>query len=657
MNGRKWISLLALIWLTTVISLYYVNHKPFEISFVLRLLTSAWQMSVSILVVLLGGGIGYIFMPDIEIHPLIRMVLQVAMGLGVIALTVFLIGWLFGLNSIMAWSMLVIGSLLLRKGIVNWSRSLAGLVAIWKVSSKTGKLIAIEVGAVLLATLFIALAPPIRFDALVYHLALPELYLTTGKITYIPQNMFWGMPQSGEMLYTFVTAMAGIEAATTLGWLVAALALIGVLGFAAEKLSVQSGWVAVASLLAGATLGRSISAGYIDWLALVFGLCTLVALDRWGKKGEFIWLVYAGLFSGLALGTKYTAGVILLSGIGVIIWRTRHNLKQLTKNLTIYVLPGIGISLAWWVKNLITTGNPFYPFFYPSGSMDAFRLSHYHLPPWGDIFESVLLPLKATFNGVEGTPGYSTSIGPLILGLVPLVWLGWKNRTAEQQQTLKTSVIIGILGVLTWAIASRFSGYLIQSRLYFAFFPALSVVAAGGYLSMVDLRWFGIRFGRIAGILILLVFSFSILQLYLEAVRQGAFITVVGLQTKEEYLDDNLGWYAPAMRAVRDLSEGSKVLMLWEPRSLYCLPRCFPDEILDRWLHERHLSGSNEEILNKWMKAGYTHLMLNQFGADFIRNTDHRYSSDDWQSLKSMLAFLPEPDNFGDSYYLYPLKK
>ncbi len=23
--------------------------------------------------------------------------------------------------------------------------------------------------------------------------------------------------------------------------------------------------------------------------------------------------------------------------------------------------------------------------------------------------------------------------------------------------------------------------------------------------------------------------------------------------------------------------------MLWEPRSLYCLPVCSPDEILDRW--------------------------------------------------------------------------
>ena len=654
-NRIKWSAIIALIWLTSVISLYYVNHKPIEPAFALRLVKIFGQMGAGLWVLVLSGGLGGVLLPDLSLSPLTSLTLRAGLGLGIISVIVLVMGTVLGIASPVIWILMIGASLLFYKQCLVWLSSAKGIACLWRESKKTEKLIAAGLCLLVSANLLIALAPPTRFDALVYHLALPQSYLHEGQIIYIPQNIFWGMPQVGEMLYTLAMAVAGIEAATVLSVFVALLTLLGILGYVSERLTVSAGWIALAVLLAGSTLAGSMHAGYVDWFALLFGFCAIVGLDQWCDSGKRKWLFIAGVFAGLALSSKYTAGVLFLSGAGLILWRSGNKPGRIIKETMVYLCSGVAASLAWLVKNFLATGNPFYPFFVPAGEMDAFRQAHYNLMPWGGDIESLLLPIRATFQGIEGTPGYSASIGPLLLGFGPLLALGWKNRSMNQQQTLKTAAIVSILGLISWSIASRFSGYLIQSRLYFAFFPALGLVAAGGYLALHDIRWLGIRFGRVADIMVLLVFGFSLLQMGVETIRKGALPAVLGLRTQDEYLDENLGWFAPVMRSISRLPEESKILMLWEPRSLYCLPLCYPDEVLDRWLHDRYLSGSNKNILSSWKEAGFTHLLVNHFGADFLRENDNRYTDTDWQSLEELLANLPAIENFDDAYTLYSL--
>ncbi len=133
----------------------------------------------------------------------------------------------------------------------------------------------------LAATLVVSLAPAVKFDALVYHLALPHGYLAAGRVNYNPQNIFWGMPQVGEMLYLWALALAGDQAASCLGWGAGVLALLGILGYTRSLVGAPAAWVAVASLLAGFTLAAELSWGYVDYFSLLFGFAFLVALQRW----------------------------------------------------------------------------------------------------------------------------------------------------------------------------------------------------------------------------------------------------------------------------------------------------------------------------------------------------------------------------------------
>ncbi len=652
-------------WLAAIIVLYYVSHKPFSPELALSLGIAFWRLLVACLLIGLGGGIGQRILPDIPAHPLARLAVQAALGLGILSLIVLLAGALGELRAWVGGVTLVALLVILYRNVAQWAQGWRALSLAWREAGSLGRFLGVCTGLIALFSLILALAPPLKFDALVYHLALPHFYLSEGRLVYTPQNMFWGMPQNAEMLYTWAMMLAGIPAATVVGWLFGIVALVGLLGYGIERLDVDSGWVSAATLVSGYTLASALSWGYVDWLVMLFGLSFLVALDQWLNRGGRRYLLLVGLFAGLAFGTKYTGGVLCIGAAAAIAWHDRKQVRLLLLHLTQFALVALLFALPWLAKNLLATGSPVYPLFFPAGAMTAFRQHLYQGgQPWGGWLDVVLMPLRATFLGIEGGPGYSSSIGPLFLGLSLCAGLGWVSMPVARRQAVQSAAWVSVPVILAWMILGRFSSYLLQTRLYFAVFPALGLLAGAGYTAIKQLVLPGLRLGRIAAFLIALVLALNVFELGVETVQRGALQAVFGLRAADEYLGDNWGWYAPAMKAVSELPPGSRALMLWETRSLYCLPKCEPDEVLDRWLRERYDGGSvagearsPQAILEGWRAQGYTHLLVHRLGADFLRAENQPvYQVSDWQALDDLLALLPPGEDFGGAYVLYRLK-
>jgi hypothetical protein len=653
------VSIFAFVWFVLIVLLYFVTHKPFSPTLALNLARNFGHIFIAVSITAIAGGIGARVIPDMDIGSLAKLSLQSALGFGAIGILILIVGSVFGINTLYSWLGVLVLGMILWRDIIRWAKAWGDLNKIWQDSQRFGKLIGFGVFLIFLATLITALAPPLKFDALVYHLTLPKIYINSGHVSYVPDNMFWGMTQLGEMLYTLVVALGGIQTATVLGWMFGVLAMVGLLGYANKIFGSQTAWIAVASLLSGYTLAVSLAWGYVDWLAILFGLAVFVSLDMWRVGGGLKELVVAGIFTGMALGVKYTAGVLLLAGLGVILYHAVINVMDRNKiltNILFYLIPAITISLPWWVKNGLSTENPFYPFFFPAGAMDQFRLNFYQIPSWGNWQDIVFLPLRATFFGVEGAPGYNASIGPLLLALSPLAFLRWSSRDEEQRRALTTAAIITVLGLAVWVISGQVSAYLIQTRLFLSIFPAIAFLAGVGFNSISQITWSGVSFRKIIGALVLFILGLSVLEVSVGTINQGAAKVMLGLQETDEYLSNNLGWYGKAMNEIRDLPSDSEVLMLWEPRSLYCLPVCNPDEILDRWAHDRYRYGDPKTILTSWQEAGYTHLLFYQTGADFIREDDTRYLTADWDALEGLIGDLPLLKDLGGAYYLYTLE-
>ncbi len=651
------IGLAALAWIFGLILLFYATHKPFSPEFAVRMGTVLYRTIVAGMILALSGGIGRRVTQAENFDPLTRLALQAALGLGIGGAVVLAIGITIGVSPLIFAMLSLILIILFRRHSLAWLKDWSGLNQAWRECGWMGKGAAIYLLFIFSMTFFLALAPPIKYDALVYHLALPQAYLNDGRVSYLAGNIMSGMPQTAEMLYTWAMSLGGASTAAILSWCFGLLAVVGVVGFTRQTVNTRAGWVAGALLVSGATLAASLSWSYVEWLVALWGLGFLGTISHWIRTRERQYLILSAVLCGMGIGTKYPAGLLALIGIIIVAWVSRKNVVSLIGLCFMFGLIVIGVASPWLIKNLITTTNPVYPLLFPSGAMTSIRLATFQkLEPWGNWLDLFFLPIRASYLGMEDGEGYSFTIGPLLFGFGMLAWLGRKYIRSERMTDFWTALTIVALGVGIWAIGNRFSGFLLQTRMYLSIFPALAFLAGVGFEGVSLVKLPGLRLGNLFLGLGVLVLAFNAIETGVRVIREDAFQYLVGLTDQTGYLQKNLGWYEPAMRAIKDLPEGSRTLLLVEPRSFYCAPECQPDETLDRWARDLSTYRTEEAIINSWKLAGYSHVLFFKTGEEFLKSTHALvYTTEDWNVLEHLLADLPKPVSFGDAYFLYQI--
>ncbi|MGH2626343.1 MAG: hypothetical protein ACRDHY_06800, partial [Anaerolineales bacterium] len=470
-----------------------------------------------------------------------------ALGLGLLAILSLGLGavgilrvWSLGL----LWVVLAIG---LRRSLRGWAEDFRrGLGDAWP-DSRLERFLVCLAAVWLALELLESLAPPVQYDALVYHLALPARFLEAGRIVFTPDNPFWGMPLAASMLYAWAWAIGGLAAAPVLGWGIGVGALLGVLGLA-RSASRGSGVAAVAALLAGETIAASLGWAYADLLAALHGMALAGLLDLLRRKPSDRGVACAGLAAAFAFGAKLTAGAAIPVGAVVLLFvaPARSRLRW----LAVYAAASLAAGAPWLIKNLLATGAPFFPFLGPSPAIDPLRQSLYVDAGGGDgLLARFAAPALATFLGVQGAPGLSASIGPLLLGLLPGLLL---LRPAARGR-LQVPALLSAGGWFAWSLAGLVSPLASQTRLHMWMFPAWAILAEGGYAGLTGIRWAGVRFSVVAGAILSLSLGLSMVSGTREAVAANPAMTILGAEEPVAYRARRLGAYAPAMETVRRL--------------------------------------------------------------------------------------------------------
>ena len=98
--------------------------------------------------------------------------------------------------------------------------------------------------------------------------------------------------------------------------------------------------------------------------------------------------------------------------------------------------------------------------------------------------------------------------------------------------------------------------------------------------------------------------------------------------------------------------------MIYDTRSLYCLPNCVPDEILDHWKQAKKAHQTSQAILAAWKEEGFAHILFYRGGAKFMaENGDRNLSPADFQEMVQFFNLLPTPVSYGGIYELYTIPK
>lgn len=653
------ISILVVSWMVAAFIGYIYIHKPFSTTELAGMMLACWQVLVAVTIISLAGGIGILTnLRDLDVPPLTLAALTVALGLGILGIVVLVVGATIGVNAFL-WVLLVGGIILLRNQILLWWKYWLGAGEIYSQAGKLGRIIFILVAAILFCQFIIALAPPLWFDTLTYHVAIPKEFIQLGRIVYVPNNMEWGMVRQTEILYTLAMFTGGTETATVLGWALGALTLVAFADFTGKIFNQDSAWVAVASLMCGPALAGLLSSGYVEWETILFGLAMLICLLQWTMKPGRQTLYMAGLFAGMAFATKYTAGIALIAGATVILFFQRpYSVKKVILNLALFGCIALVTTLPWLIKNILATSNPFYPLFIPGGAMDKTRLAFFQAEQLKqDWSRLILLPWQITVWGIDGSGGFAASIGPLLLGLSPLALINRQNYNLLQRRVIAVATIILLTTFLIWAVGSEFSENLMQTRYYLVNFPAWALLCAAGYFTISQIRLGEIHLKNLAAALILLALAFSVFGSVVTLISYNPLLTLLRLEPREAYIRNNLGPYGLAMETLKTLPKNARVLMLWETRSFECLPGCDPDEILDRWYYDWHTYHNSNAVIASWKEQGYTYILINRAGAAFIRENDpnNPNTPEYWDGLDATLHLLTKIKDIGGGYELYAL--
>ncbi len=510
--------------------------------------------------------------------------------------------------------------------------------------------------------LILALAPPVKTDALVYHLAIPKAYLENHGIINLPNNMYSFFPLLFEMVFLFAMTF-GVESLPALCGLGMAFLLLTGLGvYFRQYLSPRLAWLVPVLFFSTPTFFEISASAYIDLALAGFIFFTFYAWDRWRETRLPFWFFYMTLFAGAAWATKLTGLIVLpLVVLGIALeGKKDNNPARVLKHIAIFSGIVFLFMAPWWIRNYLYSGNPFLPLLMQFlGGEDRVNwdpnramMFNSYVNNFGmgrGLWDLLLLPYNLTFKAQPHSYNFDGQIGIVFFMLVPALIAGmWKPRPPRW---IALSVCFAVL-IIFWFVYFQYVRFLAPA------FAALTLLCVAGLEKATrpqsengsPPRWLSqLLLGVVAcGVL----FNVNLIQESWQKKAPWKYVT--DQETRDQYLARNIPRY-PMYQAMNRLNPEAKVLLVYMRNLGFLAERSFhSDSIYEAHTLQKILTqdASPEGILRQLQTLGITHLMFDRkfvFGKDAAFPPDHQTALN--RFLKNRAHLLKQMDDF----FLYRL--
>jgi len=322
----------------------------------------------------------------------------------------------------------------------------------------------------------LALYPPTAFDETLYHLPYAQAFAETGGVPFLPDLRFPIFPQLGEVLWAAVLAVTRRDTATHLvQWLAIGATATLLVAWGRRVFSSVTGWTAAALFLGHPIVLHLAVTGYVEAELALFVTAGLYSLQRWQEEQRGGWLVLAAVFAGSAAGTKYHGlffAVAIAAEVAVAAPRGERG-----RSLLRVAVVAFAVLAPWYVRILVHTGNPVFPFlpqlfgggawhpgFFPPEPAWLERMARLPRLPWDILF-------------ARERVGHQPPFSPAFLLGLPLLVAG-----ALLSRSLRRLVVLAAVYVVAIQVLPPDARYLV------AVLPASSLVLAA-VLALWTRRW------------------------------------------------------------------------------------------------------------------------------------------------------------------------
>ena len=326
----------------------------------LLLILSAASGAGRLIVTLLGFS---------DISPSQKTLIGATLGLGILSLSVFFLAAIHYLTPLTL-------TLLLS---ILWILGFAELKALFRAFNSPKKILtgnpfeSLIVFFALLLVLWCCLIPPHQYDSLVYHLPLAAAYVQAHGLVKLPWLLYSHFPQNGEMLFTLSLLFKSDILAQMFMWVSLFLSAWWIFEIAQLEIPIKAVMLSILLLVTQSSAMLLSASSYVEPLVMLWTTASVLSFLRWEEirstsSGSKAWLILSAVFCGLALGTKYYAGIT--AGIlGMTLWSRvffpSESRKEALKDAALFTAIVTILFSPWMLKNWIEVGNPFFPFFNP----------------------------------------------------------------------------------------------------------------------------------------------------------------------------------------------------------------------------------------------------------------------------------------------------
>jgi len=579
-----------------------------------------------------------------------RFVLAGALGLGSLALLVFVLGTAGLLSPYLWWPLLLIAVALGARPF--WQASAQLHFSIRTFSARNPP---VAVGAVVIVVLFllahVALlwSPPLDYDVLEYHLGGPAQHFRAGRagqIAFLDENLYANMPANAEMLFLLPMALLGgrlegLPAAHFMVFAAWALTTAAVYALtvrllrpagredAATPSAVPSTAGSAAALLfLIVPMGSELACDfYVEHPQALFHIAALLCACAFlqertaGVRAAFGWLMLSGFLSGFGIGVKYPALLFTLAPLLIFVFGQlllAGNFYEALRAALSLGVPAVTVLSPWMVRNGLASGD----LFFPLGKVMWQRWSPGSSLP--TRFDALEVALRSGRNDPQGWLDALKSLWPglgkaasWLLGLhAGPHLLAWIPAGIGALFVFRSRAALLVFFVFAWDLAAW---VLCTHRVERFFFPCLAPLAVFAGLGFAAI-WIQLEARKLlvalVAVALLAAGPLSFFVLYSFS-RPDAIVGADHLEdaARRQYHLLGNGISFEAWRAVDALPADSRTLFIGEAQTFY--PRQTPEyaTVFDTPVFEEILSAakSGADVARMLQARGITHLYINAF--------------------------------------------
>ena len=549
------------------------------------------------------------------------VVFSTGLGLGIIAAAVFFLG-IF--SYLYAWILIILLAMFAAAGVFYIKKYPPGRMFPKEKLAFLDIIALIILSVAAVVNLSGALGPETFYDSLVYHLGAPNFFKLSHKITEMPYVFYSNLPLNHGMLFTAGLLIKDETIAKLINCSAGLLCCLALCAISIKYFSMKTGiWASLIFYTIAQVMISSWSCGTETTITL-FSILSLYGIILYREKGGINLLLISGVFSGLAMGVKYT-GIFMAAGvIFTHIIAVKKISAKLLKDIILWGFVSSIVLMPWLVKNYVYKNNPVYPFmgsiFKTAGSFDQQKINgfigetkQYNLK---DIREWIKHPWLVTMGKIPNSEYFT----PVFLLVIPLLFL-----LGKPHDVIKSAIFFSLIAWVTWSLSTTMIRFLMPA------FPLLGLIIAWYLL--------GCRYGSYKNVMLMVVLisgMTNVMNASIVYYSQGGWKVTFGQQPKYEFLSTThsgypYGYYAATDFINENLPKNSRVLFLGECRSFYTkrvpvVSSVFDTAPITEWAKQ---AKDGRELYLKLKKEGVTHIFLNLGEARRLNESYKLFDFDD----------------------------